>query len=305
VAHEGQEAPRVALGTITLGETLGLGSSTWQQRWEGDSHWTSTEAYSCKNTGDDKKLKVHLDSKYENQDDLPLHAGTSWDSGAAGTLGTSLSKSPFGPFEHNTTSRKTLFYLLATLNAAFPDYDFSDLKPQYFTKLPTLPMIANSIHNLLFVHLQPVVQSIEALEPLIWNTIDDTVQLEDCNFYSFNPDREMEPDAENGGNLWSFYYFFFNKKLKRMVFFTARAVRYILALFRLSQLTHATWNTNYLALSSRMWRKQSLTQKRICLSPKTALVSPLRTLWWNKWKSNTSLLLGLSFTLLFFLDFLN
>jgi hypothetical protein len=177
-----------------------------------------TEAYSCKNTGDDKKLKVHLDSKYD--EDFPLiQASTS-----PGVLGTSLSKSPFGPFEQ-TTSRKTLFYLLATLNAAFPDYDFSDLKPQYFTKLPTLPMIANSIHNLLFVHLQPV-QSIEALEPLIWNTIDETVQLDDCSFYSFNPDREMEPDAENGGNLWSFYYFFFNKKLKRMVFFTARAVRY-------------------------------------------------------------------------------
>ena len=39
----------------------------------------------------------------------------------------------------DTISRKTLFYLIATLNAAFePDYDFSDAKSHEFSKEPSL-----------------------------------------------------------------------------------------------------------------------------------------------------------------------
>ena len=34
-----------------------------------------------------------------------------------------LSDSPFGPLDH-PSSRKTLFYLISTLNASYPDYDF-------------------------------------------------------------------------------------------------------------------------------------------------------------------------------------
>ena len=33
----------------------------------------------------------------------------------------------------------------------------------------------------------------------------------------------MEPDDELG-NIWAFYYFFYNKQDKRVLFFTARAV---------------------------------------------------------------------------------
>ncbi len=38
----------------------------------------------------------------------------------------------------DTISRKTLFYLISTLNAAFPDYDFSDAKSSEFSKEPSL-----------------------------------------------------------------------------------------------------------------------------------------------------------------------
>lgn len=37
--------------------------------------------------------------------------------------------------------RKTLFYLLSTLNAAFVDYDFSDTKASEFSKEPSLQVI--------------------------------------------------------------------------------------------------------------------------------------------------------------------
>ena len=42
---------------------------------------------------------------------------------------------------------------------------------------------------------------------------------------SYNPDLESDPFAEEG-TLWSFNYFFYNKKLKRILFFSCHALRY-------------------------------------------------------------------------------
>lgn len=58
----------------------------------------------------------------------------------------------------------------------------------------------------------------------LWTTIDDEIQLADCDIYSYNPDLSSDPFGEPGC-LWSFNYFFYNKKLKRIVFFTCRAVK--------------------------------------------------------------------------------
>ena len=46
-------------------------------------------------------------------------------------------------------------------------------------------------------------------------------------FYSsYNPDLDSDPYGEEG-TLWSFNYFFYNKKLKRILFFTCRAIRWV------------------------------------------------------------------------------
>jgi Maf1 regulator len=54
----------------------------------------------------------------------------------------------------DTISRKTLFYLIATLNAAFyPDYDFSDTSSHEFSKEPSLQVMSqNSIQNFHLTH---------------------------------------------------------------------------------------------------------------------------------------------------------
>ena len=41
---------------------------------------------------------------------------------------------------------------------------------------------------------------------------------------SYNPDLDSDPYCEDG-SLWSFNYFFFNKKENKMVFFTCCATR--------------------------------------------------------------------------------
>lgn len=48
----------------------------------------------------------------------------------------------------DTISRKTLFYLIATLNATFqPDYDFSDAKSHEFSKEPSLQVCCFILPN--------------------------------------------------------------------------------------------------------------------------------------------------------------
>lgn len=95
------------------------------------------ESYSCKMAGNDKQqYKRFLSSEQASSSDLQ----------ALSPPQTFVDLSPFynrGSFQGSfsgdegvlcdTISRKTLFYLIATLNASFePDYDFSDAKVKTF-----------------------------------------------------------------------------------------------------------------------------------------------------------------------------
>ena len=130
---------------------------------------------------------------------------------------------PFGPMNRTSTSRKTLLLLLATLNAAFPDYDFSDINPECFNRIPFLSVIINQVNTTLFNQSNNNQELLTIISSRVWEAINNVVDIEDCDLYSFNPDPDVGPDAEEG-NLWSFYYFFLNRRLKRMVFFTCRCV---------------------------------------------------------------------------------
>lgn len=79
----------------------------------------------------------------------------------------------------------------------------------------------------ILVHRWPFVTfSDTQLQNALWTTIDDEIQLTDCDIYSYNPDLNSDPFGEPG-SLWSFNYFFYNKKLKRIVFFNCRAIKWV------------------------------------------------------------------------------
>ena len=64
-------------------------------------------------------------------------------SSSPGGYSRSFSRSSGSEDESSVTlcdaiERKTLFHLISTLNAAFPDYDFSTAKSEEFTKEPNL-----------------------------------------------------------------------------------------------------------------------------------------------------------------------
>ncbi|KAJ7564987.1 hypothetical protein O6H91_02G043300 [Diphasiastrum complanatum] len=166
------------------------------------------EAYSCKLAGMDKKLSRSIEQ--EVLESLELSPG-------------GISTSPVGPL-CSLASRRTLIYLILTLSHMYPDYDFSMLQAHHFSKESGL----SAVKQIMDYHLLEASKIWEmefgadiSLADSIFNAIDEVAGLNDCDIYSFLPDQEVDPFAERG-SIWAFNYFFYNKKLKRVVLFSCR-----------------------------------------------------------------------------------
>lgn len=48
--------------------------------------------------------------------------------------------------------------------------------------------------------------------------IDEVIKIRECDIYSYNPDSDGDPFLEKGA-IWSVNFFFYNRKLKRVVSF--------------------------------------------------------------------------------------
>lgn len=109
--------------------------------------------------------------------------------------------------------------------------------------------MVNAVNCSLF---SAVREDFTALKPHLWDAVDQEICLSECDIYrweavsrvggagggaspseappapllcrSYNPDLDSDPFGEEG-SLWSFNYFFYNKRLKRIVFFTCRSIR--------------------------------------------------------------------------------
>ncbi|XP_046336988.1 repressor of RNA polymerase III transcription MAF1 homolog [Haliotis cracherodii] len=181
------------------------------------------ESYSCKMAGNDKRLFKLLSSE--------ANEGGNATGGlqALSPPQSTLSHSPVRQYSHSyegesylcdTISTKTLFYLISTLNASFnPDYDFSNAKSDEFSREPSPQFVVNGIDSQLFASAG---DTFGALKPHLWAAIEEEINLQDCDVYSYNPDLASDPYGEEGC-IWSFNYFFYNRKMKRIVFFTCRA----------------------------------------------------------------------------------
>lgn len=167
------------------------------------------EAYSCKLAGLDKKLSKSLDA------DVQL-----------GSSPLELSKSPVGPLSE-ASSRKTLIYLILTLNHIYPDYDFSTLRAHHFRKEASSSPIEEQVDSLL-LEVSKVWEATPGFgeEPFLdclWNSVDEAICLKDSDVYSYQSDHENDPFGENG-NIWSFNFFFYNRKLKRILYLSCRGI---------------------------------------------------------------------------------
>lgn len=220
--------------------------------------------YSIKAAGSDKKLYKDIDAELESQYDSLVRLSASLSPPAGNGDGESskqngrtkkrskdrqlptidLSRaSPFGPLSQ-VSARRLFAYLIATLNASHPDYDFSHiLRPSDFKREPSLRRIMHTIDSRLqnlrphpktayleapvLSNSAPVANSYgnEIWSPCMWNRIDNEMNLRYCDKFSYVPD--VDPFDGDVGSIWSMHYFFFNRTRKRVCYIYLRGLSVI------------------------------------------------------------------------------
>ncbi|EGE78796.1 hypothetical protein RJZ56_007765 [Blastomyces dermatitidis] len=200
------------------------------------------DLYTTKAAGGDKKLYKNIENSLESQYESLLRLSASLSppnaSHAAQSLNLSRS-SPFGPLSEHS-SRRTFAYLIATLNASHPDYDFSHLlRPSDFRRERSLKRVMNTIDTTLF-NLRPRLErdvtpptpttssgphptaTTHSWGPRMWKILDDQMSLKECAIFCYAP--EEDPYDGEDGAIWSLNYFFFNKTRKRVCYLYLRGI---------------------------------------------------------------------------------
>lgn len=167
------------------------------------------EAYSCKLAGVDRKLSRSLEQQ------VLEYLAQSPDERSA---------SPMGPL-CSTASRRTLIHLILTMNHLYPDYDFSLVQAHNFSRECGLNNVKQKIENYLLEAAKAwsAENGGDNLLDSIWKAVDEVIDLADCEVYSYMPEFEGDPFIERGA-IWSFNFFFYNKKLKRILSFSSHCL---------------------------------------------------------------------------------
>ncbi|KAF3793454.1 Repressor of RNA polymerase III transcription MAF1-like protein [Nymphaea thermarum] len=162
------------------------------------------EAYSCKHAGMDRKLSFSLEQEILDY------------------LAQSLEISP--PSSTNLlssrTSRKTLIYLILTLNHMYPDYDFSAVQTHHFFREEGWDNFKQMYETYMLEAEKEWALNNEgdSLLECMLRAIDEVIKLAECEVYSYSPDIEGDPFLQRGA-VWSVNFFFYNRKLKRILSF--------------------------------------------------------------------------------------
>ncbi|KAK3024109.1 hypothetical protein RJ639_043568 [Escallonia herrerae] len=162
------------------------------------------EAYSCKHVGSDKKLSLSLENEILD------YLGKSSDTDSSSPVHYLFSRS----------SRKTLIYLILTLCHMYPDYDFSAVKAHQFFMEESWDSFKQIFDVYMFDASKVWMEATEgnSLLDSLYKALDEVVKLSECEIYCYNPDSDADPFLERGA-IWSFNFFFYNRKLKRVVSF--------------------------------------------------------------------------------------
>ncbi|KAI0346260.1 Maf1-domain-containing protein [Trametopsis cervina] len=189
---------------------------------------TRIEAYSLKSVNKDKKLFRSLETTYKSEasNSPPLPSFISTDREEI---------TPFGPMS-DKGARKTFHLLIATLNAAFPDYEFSEAKYKDFNKEASGASVLNALSTTLvspnrgnlaaprtysaypptssgffpssvptssspldFAKPSPYAptKTVAGTHPSLYRVLNDAIGLDDCEVYSYEPDVEYDPHAND------------------------------------------------------------------------------------------------------------
>ncbi|KAL8170996.1 hypothetical protein V2J09_022800, partial [Rumex salicifolius] len=168
------------------------------------------EAYSCKHAGTDKKLSMSLENEILD------HLGKSRDSSSSSPVDYLISKS----------SRKTLIYLVLTLYHMYPDYDYSAVNAHQFFTEESWASFEQIFDTYMFEASKVWIEAKggNSLLDDLYRSLDEVIDVPECEMYSYNPDCDADPFLEKGA-ISSFNFFFYNRKLKRIVCFRFCSLR--------------------------------------------------------------------------------
>jgi len=189
------------------------------------------DLFTIKKTRKDKKLesKIHKELAKEHESSLRFAASLSPPDAARYAMTENLARSsPFGSLSQ-VSNRRTYAYMIATLNASYPDYDFSNaLDPFDFRREKRLDDIVNLVDTkVLNAHGRSFQSGLQTPGGSLlwgikmWRIIDSEMDLEKCELYSWRPDED--PFDDDKPTKWALHYFFFNKLKKRVCYLYARA----------------------------------------------------------------------------------
>lgn len=228
--------------------TSALNFSTAECRVKG-----GCDLYTTKAAGSDKKLYKTIENSLESQHAALIKFGASLSPPQRKEMAASLNLSRSSPFGRlsEISSRRTFAYLIATLNASHPDYDFSHvLRPTDFRREDNLRHVMANIDNTLNT-VRPLsslllppnagssyrsyssspgpnatgvgdVISSPAWGPQMWTMIDKEMTLTDCSAFSYQPIEDPFDGDESA--IWRMHYFFFNKDKKRVAYLYIRGL---------------------------------------------------------------------------------
>ena len=195
------------------------------------------DLYTTKAAGTDKKLYKNIDKDLNSQHDALKKLGASLSPperkamlATSPTMQMFSHSSAFGPLSE-MASRRIFAYLIATLNASHPHYDFSNvLRPGDFKRERNLRRVMVNLDSIL-QNVRPTEarsldsaggQDVDAWGAGCWSQIDKEMRLNECTVFSYNP--EADPFAEEESAIWAAHYFFFNRALKRVAYLYVRVV---------------------------------------------------------------------------------
>jgi|EP00670_Eutreptiella_braarudii_P009954 hypothetical protein len=187
---------------------------------------TRLECYTCRGTRTDKRLSHQIETRLTEE--AQFQWACSPDLGPAEPLelvtSLSLDSSPGLDASHLThglgksNPLRTYTHLVLCLNHCYNhEFDFSCIPSEDFQQDESLSSIKSDINSIL-VKFSSETKSFPQLEEEFWNAVNDTISTPECEFYIYKPEEGEDPIQElEQAALWSKHFFFYNKKLKKVL----------------------------------------------------------------------------------------
>ncbi|MDP2434499.1 MAG: repressor of RNA polymerase III transcription MAF1 [archaeon] len=171
---------------------------------------TSIELFSCA-AGADKKLYKSLDT---------LHHQRSALTGSSSTAASTPSLRASGSGAPGEGASRALVFLIAVLNASFPDYDFSDIQADEFRHETNVYTTVSNINTLLL----SLIPGFGGMKDALWKSLDEQIGLKDAEIYEFIPTLDSDPFRDMGAAR-HLCYFFYNPRSQRVLFWRCHSKR--------------------------------------------------------------------------------